>query len=450
MRKIGKSAVYIGIIIALIFFALTCFIISSNAIFAYADELLIPEFRITEGTLSQVYGSYTPICGAFYGANNEKLTEDIIPTISFEGTYPKVKTYSLKVQFAGNRQYAATTKNLTLEIRPRPINVQITGSYDFTYDGLPHTRTWALDGAVQNEEPGLTVLYNNSEIAVDVGTYAITMRVSNPNYCVGAISGGAEMRINPCNLTVGVDSVIINEGETPQYKFRYSGFVTGEDEKVLTTLPRIEGTFTEPGIYQLVPTGAVSKNYNVTYAAGSLTVNRKLIVAEVADDLPGTKLEGAFSPSAYAVLSLGDRNSESFSRAKTKLLSGKLGSKLAIDAYYHLELSEDRVGDKFVVKLSDLKLSPLAFHHVAVVDEYGNLYRVDNSGYRRNTLTFLAPTDGEIIVYRDYTALICIVSVIVLLVLIVIAFRIAERYRYKRAKRRVENRQEKRKPKYIW
>jgi hypothetical protein len=63
----------------------------------------------------------------------------------------------------------------------------------------------------------------------------------------------------------------------PQFETEYSGFITGEDESVITS----QGSYTtsataksDAGNYTVNQTGVTAKNYAVTYEPGTLTVTK--------------------------------------------------------------------------------------------------------------------------------------------------------------------------------
>lgn len=176
--------------------------------------------------------------------------------------------------------------------------VEVTLAIDFadvtlTYDGQPHgvsvTKTDASKhytityGTTEND-----CTLNNSPEYTNAGTYKIYFKVvDNDTYAEHV--GYVTLTINKKAVTAKVNDVTITYGETPAFSYTVTGLVEGEtlsDEAVYTVkTPSGEeiniGAGTDVGEYDISVSGlTASKNYNVSFVPGKLTINKK--TAEVA------------------------------------------------------------------------------------------------------------------------------------------------------------------------
>jgi len=94
------------------------------------------------------------------------------------------------------------------------------------------------------------------------------------NYII--LFANAHIIVLPANLTITANNETRNYGtDNPILTFTYSGFVNGDTEAQLNTLPAAATTATiasAPGKYPITVSGAASANYTFTYIKGVLTV----------------------------------------------------------------------------------------------------------------------------------------------------------------------------------
>ena len=114
-----------------------------------------------------------------------------------------------------------------------------------------------------------------------VGVYAINQGslTSGDNYAISYT--GANLTITKTGLTITANNNSITYGEAPAGSgVTYSGFVEGDDESKLdvSTLD-YDYSYTQFGDvgndYTIMPKGLTSDNYDITFVAGTLTVNPK-------------------------------------------------------------------------------------------------------------------------------------------------------------------------------
>lgn len=110
---------------------------------------------------------------------------------------------------------------------------------------------------------------------------------SDNNYSYVLFDGGFE--VTPAPLTIQANNQAKMVGNpNPTLTISYSGFVNGEGESVLTSLPSISTTAnasSPTGTYAINVAGAVADNYNITHVDGTLTVTNNTPLIVKADNL---------------------------------------------------------------------------------------------------------------------------------------------------------------------
>ncbi len=171
--------------------------------------------------------------------------------------------------------------------------VEVTFAIDFadvtlTYDGKPHgvlvTKTDASKnytityGTTEND-----CMLNSSPEYTNKGAYKIYFKVVD-NDTQAEHVGYVTLTINKKAVTVKVNDVTITYGEMPVFSYTVSGLVKGETlsgEAVYTVkTPSGEeiniGAGTDAGVYDISVSGlTASKNYNVSFVPGKLTIDKK-------------------------------------------------------------------------------------------------------------------------------------------------------------------------------
>ncbi|WP_313200547.1 MBG domain-containing protein [Rhizobium sp.] len=163
-----------------------------------------------------------------------------------------------------------------------------------TYDGLAYNGSNGVtySGFVNNETSavlGGTLAYGGTtQGAKNAGTYGITASgLTSGNYDISYVAGG--LTVNKAALTVTAndasktyDGLAYNgsNGVT------YSGFVNNETSAVLGGALAYGGTAQgakNAGNYGITASGLTSGNYDISYAAGGLTVNKAALTVKVND-----------------------------------------------------------------------------------------------------------------------------------------------------------------------
>lgn len=160
--------------------------------------------------------------------------------------------------------------------------VVVTLAIDFadvtlTYDGQPHGVSVTKTDATKN----YTITYGTTESDctltsspeyTNAGTYKIYFKVVD-NDTLAEHVGYVTLTINKKAVTVKVDDVTITYGETPAFSCTVTGIVEGE---TLSGEAGYSGAGKDVGEYVISVSGlTASKNYNVSFVSGKLTINKK-------------------------------------------------------------------------------------------------------------------------------------------------------------------------------
>ena len=180
-------------------------------------------------------------------------------------------------------------------ITPRPITVAAnpaTKVYDNGTSSDPGL-TYVATGLLSGDALSGSLARASGQAA---GSYAIHQgSLANANYSIGFT--GNSFTITPALLVIGANNAARLVGQNnPAFSAVYSGFVAGESAasaglsgSLLFSTPATSAS--APGLYAVVPSGLTSTNYQLSYAAGTLTVLPStwaaVALAPVSANLPG-------------------------------------------------------------------------------------------------------------------------------------------------------------------
>ena len=121
---------------------------------------------------------------------------------------------------------------------------------------------------------GTPVVNCAATAASPAGSYDITVEkgtLQNP----ATLTKGT-LTITKAPLTITAGSYTMKQGDPlPSFDVSYEGFKNGETPSVLTTQPTISCSATSasaPGTYDIIVSGAVADNYDISYVKGTLTI----------------------------------------------------------------------------------------------------------------------------------------------------------------------------------
>ena len=244
--------------------------------------------QITPVDATRKYGEENPKFELAYTGlkNNESVPEwttDPIITTNATETSP-VGEYAIQVTSAEARNYTLDNKVGTLTIEKAPLTIGISNynrkygdanpTFELTYEGLRNNETapeWA-------ELPTITTV---ADVKSDVGDYPVTADGGQlKNYEIMKINPGV-LTITPASLSIKADDCSrLYFENNPEFSFSCTGLVGGDDTSVLKKMPQLKTEATKNsnvGVYAIEIGDAESKNYNINYEKGQLTINKRLL-----------------------------------------------------------------------------------------------------------------------------------------------------------------------------
>jgi autotransporter-associated beta strand protein len=217
---------------------------------------------------------------------------------------------------AGNYTLTGASGTVTVTSVPLLITAQ---PQTITYGASVPSTTVSYSGFVNGETN--TALSTQPTIAsaqsgvVAVGTYTGNYTASgavDANYSISYAPG--TLTVAPAALTITANPQTILYGAcVPSTTVFYSGFVNGETNTALSTQPTVasaQSGLVAPGTYgsNYTASGAVDANYNISYVAGSLTVN--LPTAAALSPFTSFGANGWLAPGVNGYAYLGTANNE--------------------------------------------------------------------------------------------------------------------------------------------
>ena len=248
----------------------------------YNAQAHTPSFTVKDGSKVLVLGTdYTVTYSDNVMACDKDAAENA-PTVTIKA----VEGHNF---YVGENSKTFTIRKKTLE------DGFMSKVADLTYNGKAQepAPTLTYDGITLVEGKDYVFSYiNNKDVAstTDAKAPVVTASaVKNSNY-----SGAATQKFNikKAPLTIkAADVNIIHGSEVPQYEVSYEGFVADETVAVLEGTLAVACDYTKESAvgstYDITPSGFTSKNYDITYVAGKLTVlvNQAAVDQAAADDV---------------------------------------------------------------------------------------------------------------------------------------------------------------------
>ncbi|OCL86713.1 MBG domain-containing protein [Arcobacter porcinus] len=197
---------------------------------------------------------------------------------------------------ADNYSFVYNT-NAMLTVNKANLSVKVENqskTYDsnsVTNANLTYTGLKGSDSVSSLDSSLLKFTFNGDSSALNAGTYeVIASGLDSNNYNITYVNG--ELVISKANLTVSVDNkskVYDNSIYSGAYTVTYSGFAGSENEtnSDLTGALAFGGdsqTAINAGTYSILASGYSSNNYDITYTAGSLIIEKAKVTVSANDD----------------------------------------------------------------------------------------------------------------------------------------------------------------------
>lgn len=201
--------------------------------------------------------------------------------------------YTLKATIAETNQHLGATTTTDFTISKRPVTISDIAANNKTYDGT-------TEATISTANATFTGIVGSDALSVSTtGTFADKNVGTGKTVTLGTLTlGGSSIsnyelaesgqqtettaNITPKMLTVTADNATKTYGEeNPSFTVNYTGFITEEDESVLTTLPTATCSSavasSNIGTYDIIPSGGEATNYTFNYVNGTLTINAKTL-----------------------------------------------------------------------------------------------------------------------------------------------------------------------------
>ena len=249
--------------------------------------------------LSAEYYTYTGDVEAW-----ETNRNDLSYFESVGNTAPVNVGYYCVVFTSKNPNYEAANAMQSFVVTKKTISVVITAD-NSTYDGLQYEAEISFRDLVAADEAGweynthyiLTykgiegTTYESADAPKNAGSYTVTVTLTEAggkNYTLPVSYDDFE--ITKVELTIKADNKTVTYGnniDTVTITYQYDGFVNGEDAEGLGVKPGFTTDY-KPGDdagskFEIMPNGVELDNYNIKYAAGILTVEKRAITVTIHD-----------------------------------------------------------------------------------------------------------------------------------------------------------------------
>ena len=236
---------------------------------------------------SRTYGEPNPDFTISYSGFINGDDEGAISVKPVVATTANVKsavgTYPITISGGEAKNYTLEYEPGELTINKASLNIQVmdatriygndNSTFTIGYSGLKNGETapeWI-------EKPTFTTTATKES---DTGIYEVAVACEPKNYTITTNTPG-KLTIEKATLNVKANNATMDYGgPMPTYSYTYSGFMNGDDERAIATKPSIATEATvksDAGTYTITPEGAQAKNYDFSYTAGTLTINKRIL-----------------------------------------------------------------------------------------------------------------------------------------------------------------------------
>ncbi len=311
---------------------------------------------VTADALARTYGDANPALTYVISSGNLVNGDVFSGTLATAAnTTSNVGNYAIvQGTFAATPNYALTYVPGTLSVTARALTVT-ADDLSRIYGNANPAFTYTIGGAgLANGDTLTGALATAADTHANVGSYAIGQGTlaASANYALVYTPGA--LAITPAALTVQADDISAATLATAKATATYSGLMAGDDSSVVTGLQF--GFFpitNDPRDYDIVPFGALTANYAISYLPGVLTLAAQppsvftapIIIKGGLGTLPSlvvTTGGAASSFSNVATAAIGDSSDTVLFEAS---LPGKIGgfSQIVISGYSNATDDGDRL-----------------------------------------------------------------------------------------------------------
>ena len=242
---------------------------------------------------SRVYGDNNPEFNITYSGFINGDNESVIttkPTVTTTATATSnVGAYPLSISGGVAQNYIFKYETGTLTITKAALEISVNDAtkvygsvnpaFTLNYSGLKNNET----KPIWEKSPTFTTSADKSS---DVGDYQITVDCSATNYNITKNNPGT-LTITPATLIIKANNASrLYFDSDPEYTYVATGFLNGDTDASFTQVPQYKTDATATsnvGTYTITPYGAESRNYNIKYETGILTITKRKLTATVND-----------------------------------------------------------------------------------------------------------------------------------------------------------------------
>ena len=256
---------------------------------AYRYTIKSVELTAKVNDASRVYGDNNPAFNITYSGFINGDNESVIttkPTVTTTATASSnVGTYPVSISGGVAQNYTLKYETGTLTITKAALEVSVNDAtkvygsenpvFTLNYSGLKNNETkpsW-------EKSPTFSTVADKKS---DVGSYQVSVDCSATNYNITKINPG-KLTITPATLTIKANNASrLYFDADPEYTYVATGFLNGDTDASFTQAPKFKTNATATsnvGTYTITPYGAESRNYNVIYETGNLTITKRVLTA---------------------------------------------------------------------------------------------------------------------------------------------------------------------------
>ncbi|EHQ25599.1 MBG domain-containing protein [Mucilaginibacter paludis] len=255
---------------------------------------------VTADNQAKIYGSANPVLTVAYtgfvnGDTQNSLTT--LPTVSTTATVSSAAgSYLITASSAVSSNYDINYVSGTLTVSQAALTITATNQskvYGSTNPALTASYFGFVNGETQSVLAVQPLLSTTATTNSPVGAYPVTVSGAvSSNYNINYVAGTLTVSKAALTITVNNQSKVTGAAN-PLFTASYSGFVNGDTQSSLTTLPIITTTATAAspaGLYPIIASGAAALNYNISYVAGVLTVTAAGLINPSVTTVPATSI----------------------------------------------------------------------------------------------------------------------------------------------------------------
>lgn len=199
--------------------------------------------------------------------------------------------YPITLSAGSAQNYQLTLNNGTLQIG-KAVLIVTAQNKEMSYGDAVPDLTMTYDGFIDGEDENDIVppfIFARVTSNSPAGEYPIELLggLSN-NYIFQFNNGILDVKKAPVTITANDQTITYGE-DLPEFTVKYAGFVNGQDESVIAGLQITSDVdaAVSAGDYTISVSGGDADNYELTYVAGDLTVNKTPLIITAEDKIMG-------------------------------------------------------------------------------------------------------------------------------------------------------------------